>query len=132
MVLWAPSGVSASTLRRTAKVWFGRDAPWTSLHSYNEHFCCVISKNVDDFYHDTILAMFLIFLGQLHCQLGFVASTVFLDFVVESIVFVVPVDSPVIDPLRPVSDFLLNIRRHIVRRYDEVPYCDSGFHPSVF
>ena len=48
------------------------------------------------------------------------AGPVGLPLVVEGVILVVPVHGPVVDPLRPVGDGLLDIGRHVVERDDEV------------
>ena len=53
-------------------------------------------------------------------ELGFFAGAIGLPFVVEGIALVIPIHSPIIDPLRPVGDGALHVFGDIIRRDDEI------------
>src|SRR5208282_4348985 len=89
-------------------------------HSHLQGLGRVIAKDVDDLRDDRVFAWIRVGVRDLQREGLVFARPVGLPFVVEGVAAVVPVNRPVIDPLRPMLNGSARLLRHIVRRNDKI------------
>ncbi len=103
-----------------------------SRHLHLQRLCRIIPQNINHLDHDRILAprrgrLVLVTGPQLE-RLVF-AGAVSLPHIVKGVALVVPIHSPVINPLRPVGDGGLDIGGNIIGRDDEIGEFDGHAKP---